>query len=1117
MKRKTLLIAALAVAMIPAAGVRAGSWTSPSPTPSALQTGTTCYLYNEASHQFANEGDGGSGWNTQVLLAETGLKFKVAQLADGLYQLGDSSVNKAAWKMVFIDGKGMAYVDGGGRGNDEWAITATAENPLLYTICIDPANATFGTALYPDCFLGWDGTENKVVSPLLNIKNDNASSYGYKWEFISPDAYTVFMARKALYEQLNAAETAGVSTTAAEAVYNDAASTLQQIDDAAASLADAIKNDKFGNATADNPSDITSLIVNANLNDGTGKGWSEGTFKNNECERYDTQFNVSQTLRKMKEGVYKVALQGFYRYGDQTAANTAHGTGEEALNAFLYAGNDSTALQSIFTEAGKLEDGTTSDYGNVPSSMATAQTWFTAGYYGNNALYTCVDGTDTLTLGVKKHVSVSLDWTIFDNFHLLYYGNTPAAYRIMLKTLMDKAAEYGTSSYYGGETEQNAMAEASTSATTAYNDAAATTGSLKTAITSLRTANENFKRSVESYAKLKTALAAGEAASEYDYADLSDYLVDMSSAYDSHSLTADSVEKVVTRIYELIAAAKANALKEGDDCTAYLTNPTFEKNTSTGWTYTSDKKPILSDGVMEFYGTKFDIYQIINKLPNGKFMLKCQLFQRPYDDGTSISKYSAGENDIRCYLYANGSQTPAWNLIAGATETQYATGSGCYDTGLGTYYPHTRNGSSLWFAAGTYEDSVTVVVTDNTLKVGVRYQDTSMSTVGNSWELFDNFHLQFLGRSAEILKPELDKLAAMATSLSDSVMNATVKAQLVEAAKGAASATDAIKAIKTLNTSIAAAQQSIEAYRTLASAILYADTTMARTTASEATTQAYTATMNGIKSSYQNGTYADADIPAAIEAVKMALAKYQMGDITGTPDNPTDVTNIIVNPDFSNGTTGWTEPGTVKASEMEFYDKTFNLSQTIKGLKNGTYRLTVTGFYRDGLAEPASQARNGGTEALNALFYAGDKSTPMLSIFSKTDADTLQHYDTRVLLGTDSVWIANTMDGARVRFDAGYYTDNSVVVDVTDNVLTFGIKKDVAVTKDWTIFDNFRLYYYGTSGADGIETATQGAQLLQTRYYTVGGAMLDKPVKGVNIVRQTYVDGSIKIKKIIVR
>ena len=53
---------------------------------------------------------------------------------------------------------------------------------------------------------------------------------------------------------------------------------------------------------------------------------------------------------------------------------------------------------------------------------------------------------------------------------------------------------------------------------------------------------------------------------------------------------------------------------------------------------------------------------------------------------------------------------------------------------------------------------------------------------------------------------------------------------------------------------------------------------------------------------------------------------------------------------------------------------------------------------------------------------------------------------------------------------------------------------------------------------DGIETAEiDHGEVVDKKYYTVDGVLLQSPVRGVNIVRMTHVDGTVTTKKIVVK
>ena len=84
-------------------------------------------------------------------------------------------------------------------------------------------------------------------------------------------------------------------------------------------------------------------------------------------------------------------------------------------------------------------------------------------------------------------------------------------------------------------------------------------------------------------------------------------------------------------------------------------------------------------------------------------------------------------------------------------------------------------------------------------------------------------------------------------------------------------------------------------------------------------------------------------------------------------------------------------------------------------------------------------------------------------------------------------------------------------------------KPGAYVAGDWLIMDNFRLYYYGENSAiqpngdaEGIDEA-QAVSTVKVEIYTLNGARAQSLQKGVNIVKQTMSDGSVKIQKILVK
>lgn len=170
--------------------------------------------------------------------------------------------------------------------------------------------------------------------------------------------------------------------------------------------------------------DYTSRIVNPSFEGSSAYGWTGAPVASYDCaEKYNTNFNVYQTIEGLPQGRYLLACQGFYRSGSTENAASAHKNGKEKLHAVLYANDASTPLGSIMEGAGKKGaiGVMAGDEGYVPNTMEQTSAYFRAGLYPNSLL--CTVGADgKLKIGIKKTTTIDKDWTIFDHFTLTYLG-----------------------------------------------------------------------------------------------------------------------------------------------------------------------------------------------------------------------------------------------------------------------------------------------------------------------------------------------------------------------------------------------------------------------------------------------------------------------------------------------------------------------------------------------------------------------------------------------------------------------------------------------------------------------------------------------------------------------
>lgn len=192
--------------------------------------------------------------------------------------------------------------------------------------------------------------------------------------------------------------------------------------------------------------------------------------------------------------------------------------------------------------------------------------------------------------------------------------------------------------------------------------------------------------------------------------------------------------------------------------------------------------------------------------------------------------------------------------------------------------------------------------------------------------------------------------------------------------------------------------------------------------------------------------------------------------------NPVDATFFIKDAGidvYSVNADSWTKTnvdlgggGNAGHSAESWNKSSFNLSQTVTGLPNGKYRATCHGYYRWNSAtggnnnDAAIEAHTGGTEVLNAIFFAGSQETPLMSVAGDADATAFcltmpQEGDGNWHNGPNSQWQAAAC------FTKGYYLNTIDNIVVTDGTLNIGVKKTTQAGTDWAVFDEFKLYYLG--------------------------------------------------------
>lgn len=210
------------------------------------------------------------------------------------------------------------------------------------------------------------------------------------------------------------------------------------------------------------------------------------------------------------------------------------------------------------------------------------------------------------------------------------------------------------------------------------------------------------------------------------------------------------------------------------------------------------------------------------------------------------------------------------------------------------------------------------------------------------------------------------------------------------------------------------------------------------------------------------------EVDVLTEQARMESMKFLSNVSASDVEHPFDLTFMLNNPDFDNdATTGWTStngaPG-YGAQAAEFYEKTFDFYQTFTQMPAGVYQLRANAFQRPGSKESVFAPYQTGTAVVTTSLYINSTASPVSHICDDRQPSALYNdgdwgSDYRV---SDGNYIPNCMTGASRYFAKGLY-DSSVAAEATTvgNSLRVGIKCTKASSSYWTMFDHFRLFFFG--------------------------------------------------------
>lgn len=740
MKKSLLMLVSLTLTTMSALA----QWVEPIPESSAPSfDGTPQFLYNVGAKGFFC---GGNDYNTRASISRTfgdSIYFQPVEGADGSYYFRcyPSVAKKGNFFFVSANNWDASWVDapndgkfhetlaetGAYPGTDKWGLTSIGNN--IYKIYntttevdVPEVNSETGQGYYgiAQIFNGGEPDSNTRTyfydpSRTRTVKNEAQEEitlpvyegkFYDEWYFVSKETYEEWLPKKEIYNAAvalgkdldeAAVNCPGLDVSDIKAVYDNPASTAEELKKASEDLMELIVNYKLKDASAETPVDFSEKIVNSTFDVvGDFTGWSKGFGAGGDtstcAEVWRSAFDVYQDIKGLPEGVYMVACNGYSRHNDnhdQDYAQWKSGAVSETkiymksethgqfFTPVMFVSQGGSIDQQIGTKgqtAHAYEENGEKHTLYCPNSMAAANDYFHDGTnrYRNEA-YGPLAAGETLRIGVSN--TNSMYWSIFDDFQLFYLGNGADAYKKWAESVK---ANYNVSFdgevYYGAPDKKNYEEILATLSDASDKEAvSAAILNVDAAVEAVTTSKNNYATYVKALANAQKWLDenVGDDDSFYKLSDyleaenaedvaawefpngpakviIPDYLV---GGYEG-ILSGKDIETETTYLQGLLAEATKNALADGSDLTSMIVNPGFEEAGGKGWKLDTSKGGTNAltnwhggndnNYCAEAFQQNFDIYQEIEGVKDGLYEVSVQAF---YRTGANQAAYEAYKND----------------------------------------------------------------------------------------------------------------------------------------------------------------------------------------------------------------------------------------------------------------------------------------------------------------------------------------------------------------------------------------------------------------------------------------------------------------------------------------
>ena len=398
----------------------------PAPAASELVSSEdTVYLYNIETGAFLNVGN---SYGVQPVLSELGAPLKLTQNGEGAWEVFFYEGTRFEQKLFLDDRTNYVFTDYNNNGCASWLFAPAPEGGYIIS---NVANDTLVLGNVPTR-KDYDYEQEKELDTHDDvILTDDPNAYS-RWLVVSKEEGDVVMAKHQLYDAMErmkkASEVNAELLANAEKLYDQADAAYQEVKDMIVLL-----NAQLGMPKKGQPVDMTVLISNPRFEDNTPQGWlgasiSEGVADNTlyeTVEFFQQNFNMSQRIVGVPNGLYRLKWKGFHRPGDY---GSGYFGGTDNASAVVYANDSVKTLQNMWKGATEthLCVGSVSYNGMyAPDNQEAARAYFDAGYYLDSLDVEVVD--NVLTIGVRNTEEMGdKHWVIISDFELEILENGKA-------------------------------------------------------------------------------------------------------------------------------------------------------------------------------------------------------------------------------------------------------------------------------------------------------------------------------------------------------------------------------------------------------------------------------------------------------------------------------------------------------------------------------------------------------------------------------------------------------------------------------------------------------------------------------------------------------------------